>query len=267
MNLIDYDKNEFQIDDGRLIKYRGNSSVVNIPDGIISIAAMAFSECEMIKEVSIPQTVSLIGSLAFANCVNLKIIDIANDYVEIGEDAFFNTAYVNEYTDDSVVYIGLTAYKYKGNCPKKIMLRDGSLGLASFAFAYCKNLEEIHIPGTVKTIPSAAFYKCEKLKTVRLSEGAEKINDMAFWNCNSLSDLILPISLKSIGESFKNHPNKLKICIQENVSEIHSMAFNYCELEMHCIPNTYAYRYAEKNHFPLIPYLPNRFKEKAEQSE
>ena len=267
MSEIEYDKSDFNIIGDRLIKYYGNSSVINVPDGVHSIAAQAFSECQKIQEINIPKTVSLIGSLAFSNCNKLQKINIENDYVTIGEDAFLNTAFVQNYPNDSIIYIGLIAYKYKGKCPKSIALRDGTLGISSFAFAYCKELEEIGIPGTVKVIPSGAFYNCKNLSRVMLSEGVEKINDMSFWGCENLSNLLLPISLISIGESFKNHPNKFKLCIQENVSEIHPMAFNYCDVEMHCIPNTYAYSYAVKNHFELIPYLPKRVKESTVQSE
>ena len=57
--------NEFDIKDGILVKYNGNSKDVIIPEGVIHIGEKAFCMCESLKQIAIPNSVIEIGDCAF----------------------------------------------------------------------------------------------------------------------------------------------------------------------------------------------------------
>jgi hypothetical protein len=75
MQNVQYSQNEdFEIEDGVLIKYHGSSPDVVIPDGVTNIDDYAFYNCENITSITIPDSVTNIGADAFTGCKNLKTV-------------------------------------------------------------------------------------------------------------------------------------------------------------------------------------------------
>lgn len=67
------------------------------------------------------------------------------------------------------------------------------------AFKYCKSLEGIIIPYTVKCIEDFAFAECANLKTIVMMNGIEKIGDYSFTGCKSLIKINIPNSVIIVG--------------------------------------------------------------------
>lgn len=65
------------------------------------------------------------------------------------------------------------------------------------AFDSKKNITEIVIPSTVKTIGYYAFHGCTKLSAINLPEGMTVL-DACFSNCTSLTNLHIPASVQTI---------------------------------------------------------------------
>ena len=53
-----------------------NTTVVNIPETVMSIDSYAFYDCESLTSVTIPETVTSIGKCAFAGCESLTSVNI-----------------------------------------------------------------------------------------------------------------------------------------------------------------------------------------------
>ncbi len=68
--------NEFDIRDGILYKYTGNSEVVVIPDSVHRIHEKAFRFCNAITSVEVPDSVTWIEWGAFSFCENLECIKL-----------------------------------------------------------------------------------------------------------------------------------------------------------------------------------------------
>ena len=68
-----FNPNDFVIKNGVLKKYRGNSSVVVIPDSVTSIGESAFYGCVSLESIIIPNSVTDIGRDAFRAFSKLKI--------------------------------------------------------------------------------------------------------------------------------------------------------------------------------------------------
>ncbi|MBD5159250.1 MAG: leucine-rich repeat domain-containing protein [Ruminococcus sp.] len=80
---------EFNIENGVLCEYLGNSGEVNIPYGVTRIAKNAFREKKTIKKVNCPDTLTEIGNSSFHNCKSL-VVDNFKNVTKIGEKAFYN---------------------------------------------------------------------------------------------------------------------------------------------------------------------------------
>lgn len=95
---------------------------------------------------------------------------------------------------------------YKENCPSKVViprkLKSGKIVTEIRRDAFkSSSIEEIHVPGTVKTIGDSAFESCTQLKKVVLSEGVEQLGSKAFEKCSKLESLVLPVTMKKLGNS------------------------------------------------------------------
>ena len=144
-----------------------NLTSITIPNSVTSIGNCAFSGCSGLASVTIPNSVTSIGEYAFQNCSGLTSITIGNSVTSIGYGAFYGTAWYNN-QPYGLVYAGKVAYEYKGNMPTgtSIILADGTLAIADYAFGGCSGLTSVTIPNSVTSINRSAFYGCSGLNDV-----------------------------------------------------------------------------------------------------
>lgn len=128
---------------------------VVIQDGVTSIGAYAFSDCENLTTVEIPDSVTSIGDLAFLECVNLTQAALPDQLTTIGENAF-------------------------NGCNKltQVTLPDQITAIGKYAFYGC-GISSIIIPASVQTIGSSAFQN-SLLTEVLFLGNYPSIGDYAF---------------------------------------------------------------------------------------
>ena len=73
-----------------------------------------------------------------------------------------------------------------------------------------KDIKNIAIPESVKSIGIWAFWNCTSLKSIEILESVEYIGNLAFWNCASLTSIKIPNSVKSIGDKAFKYCASLK---------------------------------------------------------
>lgn len=187
------------------------SSVV-IGSGAEEIGLQAFAECDKLTMVILgafdvvngnmtESSLKVINEQAFFNCAQLASIEIPETVETIGSYAFNGTALYNN-AADGIAYAG--NWLVGGNPSKargSVAVKDGTVGIANYAFYKCANVSDVEIPDSVKTIGRAAFYLCSNLTSVRLPDGLETIDDYTFYNCSKLILPVLPETLKTIGRS------------------------------------------------------------------
>ncbi len=98
------------VGDGILLAYRGNNSVVTIPDNVKTIGAGALASHAGITKVILPDSVEVIGEGAFAGCSNLAQIEGGNNVKRIQDRAYQGCPLTDIRIPASVEEIGLKAF-------------------------------------------------------------------------------------------------------------------------------------------------------------
>ena len=203
---------------------------VTIPDSVTSIGNSAFGYCSGLTSVTIGNNVTRIVESAFYNCKGLTSITIPDSVTSIGNEAFYNTAWYNN-QPDGLVYAGKVAYKYKGTMPSNtsIVLKEGTLGIASCAFRDCSGLTSITISDSVTIIGNSAFKGCSNLTSVTIGNNVTRIGSSAFYGCTRLTSITIPDSVTSIeGYAFYKCSGLTSVTIGNSVTSIGDYAFYNC---------------------------------------
>ena len=154
---------------------------VTIGNGATTIGSSAFYNCSNLTNATIGSSVTAIGYQAFYNCSNLTNITIPNSVTSIGSEAFSNSGCVTTLNEIQYVDHWCILAANSNIVSKKLDVQ--TRGIADHAFAYCRSLVDITIPGSmmstgngVTSIGSYAFYYCSSLTRIDF-EGT-----MAQWN-------------------------------------------------------------------------------------
>ena len=221
--------------------YNSSIMVVDIADGVTSIGAYAFVNCENIANVTISGSVTSIGEGAFLGCAGLANIIIPESVTEIGDMAFGACAALSEVSIPAgVTNIGkgpfyaclnLTNinvdeanpnYKSVGGV---LFTKDGKT-LVQYPIGIKADTYEV--PSGVTEIRGMAF-AFGKFSTVKLPVSIETIGDVAFGGCANLVGINLPSGITRIGDRAFMLCSKLgKIAIPGGVTYICQSAFAYC---------------------------------------
>lgn len=100
------------VGNGILLAYKGNNSVVTIPDGVKTIAPAVFMNHNEITGVSFPTGLTEIGEDAFRDCTSLSSLSGSANIEKIADRAFMNCPLSTVIIPDSVKEIGLRAFDY-----------------------------------------------------------------------------------------------------------------------------------------------------------
>ncbi|MBQ9848401.1 MAG: leucine-rich repeat protein [Clostridia bacterium] len=167
--------------------YGSNLKSVIIPNGVVEIEDGAFSECGLLETIFIPESVVSIGG-TFSGYIPLSSIkvDENNPNYSSQDGVLFNKS--------KTVLIQYPAGKDTSlyEVPESVEVIDAG------AFGLCNGIDNIIIPGNVKSIGRSAFYACN-FDSVVMEEGVETISDNAFCCC-SFDSISLPNTLTYIGE-------------------------------------------------------------------
>ena len=104
---------------------------------------------------------------------------------------------------------------------QKIVIEDGITSIPYAAFYNFKNVTDVIMIGSLKTIGANAFEGCAALKNITFSNKLNKIEEKAFLNCISIRNIELPDSLKTIeNEVFSGCTNLNEIKMSSGIEEV-----------------------------------------------
>ena len=208
------------------------SGKIEIPYKVTSIEEKVFYNCSNLTHITIPDSVTVIGDSAFFGCSSLESIIIPFIGAELNGTTNTHFGYLfgaPSYSDNS---------DYAPSTLKEVVIIGGTT-IGDYAFYNCRGLTSITIPDSVTTIGGNAFFGCSSLERMiipfigaelngtanthfghifgatsysdnsdyvpsTLKEvviiGGTSIEGRAFYNCRGLTSIVIPNSVKSIGE-------------------------------------------------------------------
>lgn len=195
VNITNYNQEEFEIVAGKLIKYKGQTSNVIIPDGVSIIGEKAFYKCSNLIQVTMPNSVTKIEEKAFYQCYKLR--EISLDNIEaIGPFAFSECNGLKKICLPACLKsIGNWAFSMCNEL-EDVVIDNGVTNVSYGMFNNCKKLKNVSLPNTVTLIDGCAFRDCKNLRKIIIPQNITKICDEAFYGCSSLKEIIHPSHIK-----------------------------------------------------------------------
>ncbi|MBQ4141115.1 MAG: leucine-rich repeat protein [Clostridia bacterium] len=129
---------------------------VILPDGLLSIGALAFLRCESLKQITIPDSVTHVGEYTFSQCSSIEKVVLGSGITEISDRMFARCS-------------SLTSVELRGTITR----------IGEQAFAWTLYLESFEIPESVTEVAANAF-KNSLLQNVIIHKGVKSISIAAF---------------------------------------------------------------------------------------
>jgi len=212
-----------QFDSENGIIYPTKLEVLLLPDGITHIGRHAVAWATKLRKIRFPSTLKSIGIATFTNCYSLtcKSFTLPESLEELGDQVFYECRNLNgeislpkflKYIDSGVFYAcGLTkatipqtllhlgSFAFMGcNLQEAILPDDCRLGTSGCQFRGNWEIKKVHLPESLKTIPSQIFYDCLELDDVNIPPHLEVIEDFAFHQ-TAIKEITFPPTLREIG--------------------------------------------------------------------
>ena len=194
---------------------------------VTSIDDMAFYDCSGLTSVTIPNSVKSIGNKAFCSCLGLTSVSIPDSVNFIGEYAFSDcSGLTSVIIGENVDTIGYSAF---ANCSSLTSVIFNAENCNYFsAFDGC-NLTTLIIGEGVKHIPSYLAHDQYSITDITIPNTVTSIGESAFAGCAGLSSITIPDSVTSIGNgAFYDCVGIKSITIPNCVTSIGSHSFASC---------------------------------------
>ena len=156
-------------------------------EGITNIGDNALNGAHSLVSVILPSTCVHLGEYAFNQCYDLNSLVVSE-----GNTVYHSKDNCLIETSSKTLVLGTSS---------SIIPTDGSvICIGEGAFKYRRNIENIIIPGNIKTVETQAFYRCRDLKSVVFNDGVTTIDWLSFYGCD-LRSIIIAKTVNEIDQS------------------------------------------------------------------
>lgn len=210
----------------------GIESII-IEDGVEVIDDYAFSNMPFLKEVIMSDSVIKIGYGTFKDNKNLTFVRLSNRLDEIPSYCFYNCRSLKEIEiPNGVKSIGKEAFNLCFSL-ESVILPDSVVSMGEMAFDSCTGIRHLKLSKNLREIPRNAFFINEfsidddqriSMRQIKLEinipDGVEVIHTGAFMNRRNIEKVVLPRTLKKIGQdAFLNCISLKEVHIPKELGE------------------------------------------------
>jgi len=230
-----------------------------VPDSVKEIGHSAFKGCTNILSITIPDNVETIGGGSgigsggggffaggvFSDCTNLTSVTLPSNLKAISTSLFSNCSKLkNIIIPDKVTYIGSDAFAYCSSL-ESIKIPESVTYIGFDIFQQCNSLKSLAILGDIDDI-SEIFSGIDGLKDLTIGEKIKKLSFKDVRKCTSLEKLTLREGIESIGTcAFTTQPNLKYVVIPKSVKTIGERAFGFEVYYLDSQKENYSYRYID----------------------
>ena len=202
--------------------------IIEIEEGITTIAQGVFFNLTKLRIVSLPSTITQMPQKAFKDCVLLEEMTLPfvgatkyknDEFVGTGKYAYSFSYVFDGFADTSLgSKVNVSAIRfakdgtneeltfsevaYVPTSLKKVTILDGDLIV--YAFKNCANIEQIVVKGGGTVVDKQAFAKCTNLASVELAGGFESFGTACFSASGLQTITVHNESQKSTLEKYLN---------------------------------------------------------------
>ena len=229
--------------------YCAGLTSVTFGDSLKEIGGSAFDGCSSLTNVVLPESVTHIGQNAFGGCTGLTSMNIPDSVSKVSSNSFAGCNNLIE-KENGVHYVDTWVV----GCDKEateVAIREGTRGIALWAFRDCTSLTSVIIPEGVMYIHQEAFAGCTNLTSASIPKNVLYLDRSAFSDCSSLiqtengisyvgnwiidcadtniTSIIWRENTIGIGDyAFYECENLTSVTIPDSVTSIGNNAFQYC---------------------------------------
>lgn len=177
------------------------------------IGDYSFSNCNntLFSNFTIPESVDSIGQYAFAGCKSISTLTVGSSVKSIGQYAFKDCNGLSQFNYNATNCADLTnSGGYTTGNKYALIIGSNVTRIPAFLFYGSDNLGSLTFDGTSSCteVGKMAFGNCSQLSSLILPATIKTIGDLAFSSCTGIrSSIVIPASVTSIGDGvFANCP-------------------------------------------------------------
>ena len=195
---------------------------VSLPEGLTILGDRAFDHCSSLTGISLPASLTKVGVNPFTSCDCLEEVSVSadNPVLSLENGMLFSrsegvliSCIPSLVDDDCIIPDGVSvigAYSFNGTWVETVDIPEGVTEIRAGAFEDCVDLEEVALPGSLRSIGDESFccsgltgidlpeglvhigkeaFTASGLETIRLSSTVREIDGNPFTFCVSLSEI------------------------------------------------------------------------------
>lgn len=228
---------------------------IDLPEGIISIGAGAFKDCGLRGRLILPRSLLSIGENAFSGCLGITDVVFHEGLYRIGVGAFSNMQLSeSHFYGSNMFWTQMFLNPEIRSLPNaaRFFINDVEAGhqriripngCTQWSSAVTAVIESAGPVGSgcdfefawTEEIPENAFFEARNLKKVILPESIRRIGERAFDGCSNLEEIEIPDGVRVIPKMcFFECIHLRRVRLPQHLTCIEERAFSACE-NLQCI--------------------------------